>query len=139
LRSTTLGLLILILFQIWSPQLLQLDGEASRDLPAYEGDTSAWNAWEMRSGLTEKGNLQLAFHPFVVKRLTRISHLKLRPISQSSYASILVKSVETSLTARSLSFLWQTRFCPLPIDLGISVRKIPTPENTDELPLVHLA
>jgi hypothetical protein len=140
LNSFTAYLLITVIFSAWGLQGDQADGENTLYLLAYPDSILSWSAQKIDSDLQKKEVFQSSPHLSLRNRIVRIPLLKFRFISRDYHPVAITQMVRMRSSAQSFSHLGQTDFYRLPVSLGSETRKIPTPENTDEItPLLYLA
>jgi len=140
LHPLSAGFLVLLSFYIRGLQLSALAIEGHQSPSVYEGHIPLRRASEGHLDSSEDKVFQPPFYPFAVRRINpRLGHLKLHPVSQTSYALALARAIEMLPVAHNSFRPEQVNLCFLPIDLGINPRKIPAPESTDELPAPYLA
>ncbi len=140
LNSFTAYLLITVIFSAWGLQGDQADGENPHYFSAYSDSILFWSAQNIDSDPHKKEVFQSSPHLSLRNRITRIPLLKFRFISRDHHPVAITQMVQMQSSVQSFSHLGQTDFYRLPVSLGSETRKIPTPENTDEItPFFYLA
>jgi hypothetical protein len=132
-------LLIVVACSVLDLQALQIEGEESQIFLVFEGGALSWHGWHRQSSSNQEETSQHTVHPFLIKRIARTFHLNLRSIYPARYIFVLAQTIGISSTPPGFSYSEQTHFYSFPTDSGIRIRKIPTPENTDEPPGFHPA
>jgi hypothetical protein len=136
LNSFTAYLLITIIFSAWGLQGDQVDGENVPYFSAYSDIVLSWSAQKIDSDLQKKEGFQSSALLSLRNRIVRIPLLKFRFISRDYHPVVIPQMVRVQSSVQRFSHLGQTDFYRLPISLGPETRKIPTPENTDEITLI---
>jgi hypothetical protein len=136
LNFVTTFLVILVLSQVWSLEVLQAKEDDNQDFLIYQNATLLWSNNETKSGSNTEGVLHATLRLSLRSRINRILYSKSRLVLQANNS---FTSAQIQASAPGSSCLVQADFCPHLIDLGIRSRNIPTSENSDEPPTPYLA